>query len=410
MMTTTPRRRGWRTLAISRSDKLRGWRTLAISRSDKLRGWRTLAISRSDKLRGWRTLAISRSDKLRGAGLLLAGLALTAGLVGCSSGGSSSSNAGTAGGPAAGPAPAQADNQGGAKAAAPHQGAGAGGAAQGAQPGGAPGAQQGKPDQAPAGRRSIVYTGSITVRVDDVNAAAAQLVTMATGAGGFVGGDQRTIDSGKSVATLTLRIPADKFSGTVDQIGKLGREQSRQVSTQDVTAQVIDLAARIQAQQASVDRVRALLAKAQSISEITSIESELARRESDLESLQAQQRNLDDLTALSTVSATLLGPDAATPPPPKQPETGFLVGLRGGWHAFVASVQVILTVIGALLPFAVVLGVPVLLVLAWARRRGRRAAPPAPPAPAAQPAAAGSAAAAGSLSSATTSAKTGSEG
>jgi hypothetical protein len=353
------------------------------------------------------------TPRRRTAGLLLAGLALTAGLVGCSSSGSPSSNTGTA----AQPAPAQADqgrgqadNQAGAKAA--HLNPGAGGAA--AQ--GGPAAQPGKPDQAPAGRRSIVYTGSITVRVDDVNAAAAQLVAMATGAGGFVGGDQRTIDAGKSVATLTLRIPADKFSGTVDQIGKLGRERSRQISTQDVTAQVIDLAARIQAQQASVDRVRALLAKAQSISEITSIESELSRRESDLESLQAQQRNLDDLTALSTISATLLGPDAATPPPPKQPETGFLVGLRNGWHAFVASVQVILTVIGALLPFAVVLGVPVLLVLGWARRRGRRTAPPAPPAqpappaPPASPATAGSAAAVGSLSSATTSAKTGSEG
>jgi hypothetical protein len=353
------------------------------------------------------------TPRRRAAGLLLAGLALTAGLVGCASSGSSSSNSGgTAPRAAQAGQAGQADQAGGAKAAAPNLNAGAGGAgqapqgAQGAQ-GAQGGAQQGKPEQAPAGQRSIVYTGSITVRVDDVNAAAAQLTGLATGTGGFVGGDQRTIDAGKSVATLTLRIPADKFTGTVDQIGKLGHEQSRQISTQDVTGQVVDLAARIQAQQASVDRVRALLAKAQSIAEITSIESELSRRESDLESLQAQQRSLADLTALSTISATLLGPDAATPPPPKGPETGFLAGLRSGWHAFTVSVQVILTVVGALLPFAVVLGVPVLLVLWYARRRGRRTAQSAQWA---QPATAAAPLASAPLSSATTAPKVGSEG
>ena len=43
----------------------------------------------------------------------------------------------------------------------------------------------------------------------------------------------------------------------------------------------------------------------------------LARREADLESMQAQQRNLADLVALSTIAVSLLGPDAAAPPAPK---------------------------------------------------------------------------------------------
>jgi hypothetical protein len=49
--------------------------------------------------------------------------------------------------------------------------------------------------------------------------------------------------------------------------------------------------------------------------------------------------------------------------------TGFLAGLRNGWAAFTGSVSVLLTVLGAVLPFAVlaaVIGVPVWL---WLRRR-----------------------------------------
>jgi hypothetical protein len=308
----------------------------------------------------------------RTALLLTLGIAATGVLAACSAAGPTSSSAGGAAAPAAGPAQDNARPEN-LKAVPPGAVPAQGGAAQANAPAGKPNLP------AATGQRSIIYTGSITVRVDNVNAKAAQLTSLTIGVGGLIGGDERHMDNGKSTATVTLRIPAAKFTETLDEIGKLGTEQTRTVSTQDVTATVIDVAARIQSQQASVDRVRALLARAQSIADITSIESELARRESDLEALQAQQRNLADLTALSTIAVTLLGPDAAEPPKPKPAETGFLAGLRSGWHAFAASVQVVLTVVGAILPFAVAIGVPVWLVLLWLRRR--RAAQVVPPAP-----------------------------
>lgn len=308
----------------------------------------------------------------RRTGVLLftLGIAATATLAGCSSASHNASSGGAA--PAA---PVQ-DNARAEdlKAAPPGAVPAQGGAAQ--APGGAP---AGKPNlPAATGQRSVIYTGSITVRVDNVNAKAAQLTSLTVVAGGLIGGDERRMNDGKSTATLTLRIPAAKFTETLDEIGKLGTEQNRKVSTQDVTAAVIDVAARIQSQQASVDRVRALLARAQSLSDITSVESELARREADLEALQAQQRNLADLTALSTIAVTLLGPDATEPPKPKPAETGFLAGLKNGWQAFAASVNVVLTVLGAILPFAVLIGGPAWLVWFWLRRRRRTTQPPVP--------------------------------
>ncbi len=228
-------------------------------------------------------------------------------------------------------------------------------------------------------QRSIVYTGSLDVRVDDVNAAAAQAEGIATGAGGYVGGDNRVIQSTRSTAVLTLRVPAAGFTATMTALSDLGHETRRQVSTQDVTAQVIDVASRVKTQQASVDRIRALLARATSISEIESVESELTRREADLESLQAQQRQLSDLTSLSTITATFLGPEAIAKATTHH-DTGFLAGLKSGWHTFLASVSVLLTVIGALLPFAVVVGIPLLVWwrLARRRRQGKPAAALAP--------------------------------
>lgn len=306
--------------------------------------------------------------KSKTCALVTLGLVLTTALAGCGASTNNASSGGRVAAPAAAP-PDQRDDA--AKAPAALSG---GGAANGAPA--QAGAPAGKPDapNAAAGR-SIVYNGSITVRVDDVGAKASQLTALAIGAGGLVSGDERNVDAGRSTATVTLRVPATQFTDVLNQIGKLGKEESRHVSTQDVTATVIDLQARIASQQASVDRVRALLARAQSIADITSIESELARREADLESMQAQQRNLTDLVALSTIAVSLLGPDAAAPPAPKPAETGFLAGLKSGWRAFTGSVQVLLTIVGALLPFAVAIGVPVLAVYLWLRRRHRRRHP-----------------------------------
>jgi hypothetical protein len=304
-----------------------------------------------------------------------AALALTA-ACGTSSGGSSSSNAKPMSGDGAGPefakggagAPADAQN------AAPQQ-------PQQAQ------APQQLPNGGAADQRAIVYTGTITVRVSNVDDAALKATTAAEGAGGFVGGDQRTNDDGKSQAHIVLRVPSAKFTSVIGSLAKLGKEESRELSTEDVTAKAVDLEARIATAQASVERVRALLAKAQSIGDIVSIEAELSRREADLESLQAQKRKLDDLTSLSTITVVLLGPQAAADKPAK-PEKGFLAGLKGGWRAFVASMEVLLTILGALLPWFLAIGVPVVAVT-WfirrvRRRPGRVTVPPEPAAEAPQ--------------------------
>jgi len=64
---------------------------------------------------------------------------------------------------------------------------------------------------------------------------------------------------------------------------------------------------------------------------------------------------------------TLLGPEAKVTE--TKAETGFVAGLKHGWHVFVSSVNVVLTLIGALLPFVIVIGVPLYLVLRITRRR-----------------------------------------
>jgi hypothetical protein len=300
------------------------------------------------------------------AALGAAGLAVTLALAGCS--GDSADNSASSAGSAPDLAPAEDPAKGEADTAE-----------------GAPQAAEGGKDQAAEApdlrvdQRSIVYTGAITVRVEDVNIAAARAAGIATGAGGFISGDKRNSGSGSQDATLELRVPAEKFNPVVDQLAGLGKEEQRGINTEDVTEQTIDLDARIATQQARVDSGRKLLAQAKSLNDLVMLEREVATREADLASLQAKKRRLADLTALSTITVVLLDPDAVAVEK-EDGAPGFLAGLQNGWKGLLASLGVVLTVLGWLLPWLIVLALPAWGII-WLYRRNRARRPARTPLP-----------------------------
>jgi hypothetical protein len=162
----------------------------------------------------------------------------------------------------------------------------------------------------------------------------------------------------------------------------VGRLVDSSTTSTDVSTQVVDVDERVKAARASIERIRLLLSRAERLGDIMSIESQLASREADLNSLLRQQATLADQTSLSTISVDIERPPSAPHPRRADDGTGFLAGLRGGWHALHGVATAAATVLGALLPWvpvALVVGVPTWLVL----RRGRRT-PAEPPAGAGQ--------------------------
>jgi hypothetical protein len=248
-------------------------------------------------------------------------------------------------------------------------------AAGGTGRGNAGGAASGQGSPAlPPQQRAVIYTGSMVVTVADVVRAADAAGALAVATGGNVAADRRTLDGDNSQADLTLQVPSADFSSTLDRLSQLGTEQTRAVSTQDVTDQLVDLQARLATQRASVDRVRALFAKATTVSDIVTIESELAKREADLDSLEQRQAALSGQVALSTINVSLRAKQAAPAPSPAR--GGLLYGLRSGWSAFLVSGKVFLTVAGWLAPWLVIIGIPVWLIVYVIRRRRRRTSIP----------------------------------
>ena len=250
--------------------------------------------------------------------------------------------------------------------------------------------------------RDIITTASATVSVDEVDAATRSIANSAVAHGGYV--ESMSVGSDGTVypvaptdggivydtmpypypsptdgAWITVRVPADQLQDVVDELDDVGEVTATNLSRQDVTAQTVDLEARIGAAQASVDRLTALLGQAQSVADLISAEAALSERQALLESYQQQLKMLDDQVAMSTLSVTVvpnIEPVTADP-------AGFGDGLAAGWNGLVATLNGIVIALGFLLPWLAVAAVIALIVwgvVRLVRGRRRRRADAAPPA------------------------------
>lgn len=217
--------------------------------------------------------------------------------------------------------------------------------------------------------RAVISTGQVSLRPESINRARSEVMRLVSSWGGIVADEQSSSDDhGRIVdSTMTLRVPTAKFSEAMNAFADLGKVDQQSRKSEDVTTKVIDNDARVRAAERSIRQIENLLGRAEKLSDIIAIESDLARRQADLDSLKSQQAYLSDQTSLSTINVYLNRTRHAQREP--DDARGFLAGLDDGWTAMKSATVVLLTGVGAVLPFALVLlvlGVPVWLVV---RRR-----------------------------------------
>ncbi|WP_392542232.1 DUF4349 domain-containing protein [Oryzobacter telluris] len=237
-----------------------------------------------------------------------------------------------------------------------------------------------------ASAQKLARRANIALTVDDVDVAAAKVRAVAASEKGLVlaesiSSEPDDVATG-GFSTITISVPTTRLDAALDRTAEIGKVHSRNTSTDDVTAQYVDTASRVETMESSVERVRALMSKATRLADIVSLESELSRRQADLEAVKSQLAALDGQVSMAPIEVRLSTDEKVLEV--TEPDTGFLAGLAAGWDAFTGSVTVLLTVLGALLPFAFALALVLVPLVVWMRRRGPRPStvtPPMAPAP-----------------------------
>ena len=187
---------------------------------------------------------------------------------------------------------------------------------------------------------------------------------------GFIAGTDAqsnpTTDQSIRTGVITFMVPAAKFDQTIDLLSTLGTVMNEQISGNDVSAQYVDLQARLANQEAQRDAMLVLLRRAQSISDIIAVQTQIGLITGQIEELKGQIQYIDHNTTYSTVTVNLQEAGAA-PQVQKQDSWGFATALGDGAHNFVTTINYVVTGLGAIGPILVLLGLAYLL---W-RRSGR---------------------------------------
>jgi len=165
---------------------------------------------------------------------------------------------------------------------------------------GAPSAVPGDP-----ARVDVVRSGYVALEVSDVEASLKSITELITANGGYLSGSSRYGQDDQIYVGAIFRVPATNFDSVMSGLRERGDVLSEDVSSYEVTMQLVDLEARLKNLRASESAFLALLNRASSVSDIVVVQAELSRVQGDIEAFEAQRAALADQVAMSSINVTL---------------------------------------------------------------------------------------------------------
>lgn len=153
----------------------------------------------------------------------------------------------------------------------------------------------------------IIKTGTLTLEVGGIAAAVTAATDRIDALGGYAAGSQRSGSGEGAQATIAFRVPAARWDEAMNALRGLAIEvQAEESTTEDVTAQVVDLGARIRNLQATERALQSIMDKATVIKDVLSVQAELTTVRGQIEQLTAEKGHLEERAAYSSLTATFV--------------------------------------------------------------------------------------------------------
>ncbi len=211
-----------------------------------------------------------------------------------------------------------------------------------------------------------ISRASVNVKVEGLDDSIGLLEEKARDLGGFVSDSSINRRDKNAHASITLRVPSDRFNLMLNEIEEVGEVEHLSTSQEDVTRRYIDLEARINNLASQEKRLAEILQMADSVEDVLAVEKELERVRGEIESLTGDFNYLKNQVNMSTINVYLSETTLAS--------TGiasidFVDMLTGGYHSLINSINAIIMsarglvifIMGAL-PFIILLAI-ILVVL-----------------------------------------------
>ena len=149
----------------------------------------------------------------------------------------------------------------------------------------------------------IIKTGEITLQVDDIDGALNAATRAIDRLGGYASGSARSGTGEEATASITFRIPVAAWDGALIALRDLGGTVlDERVESEDVTAQVVDIEARVRNLKVTEAAFQSIMTSASAIKDVLTVQEELTTVRGEIEELQSQATRIRDQAGLSTLS------------------------------------------------------------------------------------------------------------
>ena len=207
--------------------------------------------------------------------------------------------------------------------------------------------------------QKIIYTGTLNLETTDFDGTAKAVTALADTLGGYL--ESSTVGTGGRSyrwAEYTIRVPAAQFQSFLDQAGDLAHVTWQNTDLQNITETYYDTEGRLKTQQIKLERLQKLLAQAENMEDIITIESAISETEWNIEDLSGTLRHYDALVDFATITVSLQEVYKYSDTEELPENFGDRLGsaLSRGWHSFVDGMA----------DFAVALAYNWMWIILWA--------------------------------------------
>jgi hypothetical protein len=200
--------------------------------------------------------------------------------------------------------------------------------------------------------RKIIYNAWISLEVQDIDITIKKIQIIAEEFEGYIS-DMSISKKEAKTGYIIIRVPQINFYLAIERIEKLGEVKNKNIKSEDVTEQYIDLKARLENAQKEEKILLDFLNKAINVKDMLEIEKELSRIREQIEYYTGQLKYLESRIDYSTITIELSEPR----PPAPLPEVDWDATIKTGIKYLLNIIQGLIILIFIIIPF-IIIGIP----------------------------------------------------
>lgn len=218
---------------------------------------------------------------------------------------------------------------------------------------------------APVTERKLIKNGELSFETSDVKKTKAAVDAICEELNAYVANENQNNYGTELRYNQTIRVAADKFDLLIQKLeSEASKIDSKNINTQDVTEEFIDVEARLKTKKELEARYREILKQAKTVTEILSIEGQIGQVRGEIESMEGRLKYLSSQVAYSTLNLSYyqtIGTDFGF---------GSKLGkaLGSGWDYFLVFLIGVINV----WPFLILIALVIWLAFRWDKRRRKK--------------------------------------